>query len=81
MKLFAIALVIGLLPGVALAQRVVVNPPGRGRVVVRNAPGGAVVVNPPGPGRVVVRNPPGRRRDRVVVNPPGPGRVVIRRRR
>ncbi len=75
------------LPFAASAQRVVVNPPGPGRVVVRaprhphttvvvNPPGpGRVVVNPPGPGRVVVNPPPPAR---VVINPPGPGRVVIR---
>jgi hypothetical protein len=64
-------------PLAANAQRVVVNPPGPGRVVVRGArhPHTTVVVNPPGPGRVVV-NPPGP--GRVVINPPGPGRVVIR---
>ncbi|MFO0646704.1 MAG: hypothetical protein U0326_10735 [Polyangiales bacterium] len=77
-------------PMAASAQRVVVNPPGPGRVVVHGArhPHTTVVVNPPGPGRVVV-NPPGPGRvvvtppppNRVVINPPGPGRVVIRTRR
>ncbi len=66
------------LPSAALAQRVVVNPPGPGRVVVR-APGHGhhpVVVNPPGPGVVVVAPGPGT----TVVNPPGPGRVVVHNR-
>lgn len=56
--------------------RLVVNPPGPGRVVVGPRGGAAVVVNPPGPGnRTVVRVGP---RGNTVVNPPGPGRVVIR---
>lgn len=56
--------------------RVVVNPPGPGRVVVGPRGGAAVVVNPPGPGnRTVVRVGP---RGNTVVNPPGPGRIVIR---
>ncbi len=77
-KFALVAAALVLLPAFASAQRrVVVNPPGPGRVVVGPRGGVTTVVNPPGPGnRTVVRVGP---RGNTVVNPPGPGRVVIRR--
>jgi hypothetical protein len=82
--LFAVAVAVPSLAGAQVVvgttrrgNRVVVNPPGPGRVVVGPRGGTRLVVNPPGPGnRTVVRQGP---RGNLVVNPPGPGRVVVPR--